>query len=101
MGNNINLDNKFNILIINLFSNSTPRTKDPKTLVPQPFVTLLKMTLAKMVGNKVLDPALVPAEFWPSWARKFTSATAYEARKKRKIQETKNNQPEEVSSNKI
>ena len=62
------------------FDSDTPS----RPMVPQSFVTLLRLTLSKMSANSILDPGLITADFWSAWSQKFTSAAAYDARKKRR-----------------
>ena len=57
--------------------------RDIAVHVPQAFCTLIEMSMSKMVATEVLDPELNSGEFWKSFARKFTSAQAYDIRKRK------------------
>ena len=52
-------------------------------MVPQEFVTLLKLSLAKLMSRGILDADIVDLEFWLKWPKKFTSVSQYENNKKK------------------
>ena len=56
-------------------------------MVPNEFITLLKLALAKMVSAGILDDSIIDLEFWMKWPKKFTSISQYENNKKKTTDE--------------
>ena len=71
----------FELLHIVFLSSRISRVKDPSTVVPQRFVTILRMALSRMVGGGKLHEDLIGLKFWKSWSRKFTSLRQHDNRK--------------------